>query len=244
MYNTYVSCPLCGEEINEKNNFANNIICSCGWNVSLNKSKNNKQAEQKIVKKILLTSFVIALVISFSIYLGTDQGKIGLLKTKSLLNLNSQKDSLNLSKLCLKYKNISCAVNTLMEVYTKNPKQIDLLKKIAQIHINNKKYDNAEELLKKYLELGGKDVYASYQYGKVLELLDKNEEAIDQYRKSMTWENDFININSTQALIALLIKLEKYKEAKKTINFFYKKTKRNDFKKEFALINKALKRKI
>ncbi len=234
-------CPRCGKPFQSGHVFNGFTLCQCGWMNSQNEDKQNNQVELKTSKFLLMFSSVFALVLAVSIFLGSPNGQIQWLKSKAQLGIASQSDLIELTQICKGYQKFNCAEYSLNLLY-ETTKSLDYLIEKAHIQTLAEDHQQATQTYQHYYQLGGDDPNVAFKYALSLEKAGQIEEAISLYKDSMNNLDGYINFTAAEALVHLLIQLERYNEAKSTIDHFRKQTNTEAFNKEYDEVVTALKK--
>jgi len=209
-----VSCPTCFKTIPLSQSYDGTYICVCGTKVHPNPESTSSTS----------TSFWIVLlgvlsVASFIHATNWDRYFFTIipLKTKQILGVASIQDLNQIVSICEDRKKVFCQEGALTEISHRDPKNLEIALKVAQLQISRESYAEASRTLQRYFNLGGKDRLARYQFAVALSKTNQVDEAKKHLHYLVYAEKSTLDARAARTYVALLLSSGDPKAANKVI---------------------------
>jgi len=214
------SCPICGVEIKSDRVIGDSVVCSCGWCETIHAEK----ADQKQQKRTIMTFAALAMVATMAyghiVSWGTYSAEAPFLKVGSMLGTLSPDGYEELIKAAIATNKWGTAEQAHIDLYRKtaNP---EVIARLGKLQMLLKKPQQAVASYELYYKIGGKNPDVAFFYGEVLEQAGQPDKALDAYHLSITQNPEKLNVNATSNLVHILMKEQKYAEARESLEAFY-----------------------
>ena len=239
-----VSCPKCFEITPEDRRIGDKYFCDCGWRFQVANQKTQTPIH-KDKSSLLICLFAGLILFSFMHVVSWDTYffKIIPIKAAHATGLAGADTIAELSNICEERKKFQCVLDTLSELYEKNPlQQVEALHKKGKLLVKLERFDEATQTYALYFENNGKTPEAHYQYAKALRMQAKFQQATQQYQLALGAKPDVLQISVTRSFVDMLIENKNYKYAKDIITHYRGKAQHSKYFLEAELnkVNDAL----
>ena len=239
-----VSCPKCFEITPEDRRIGDKYFCDCGWRFQVaNQQKQTPVHKDK--SSLLICLFGGLILFSFMHVVSWDTYffKIIPIKAAHATGLAGTETIAELSNICEERKKYECVLDTLSELYEKNPlQQVEALHKKGKLLVKLERFEEATKIYSMYFENNGTDPEAHYQYAKSLRMLSQVPQATEQYQLALAAKPDVLQISVTRSFVDMLIQNRNYKYAKDIITHYRGKAQHSKYflESELKTVNEAL----
>lgn len=209
-------CPRCKMDIAEDRLREPLVVCQhCGFS----DPKSDRKLEKKIYSHFLRTSLIVTglLLAGFIQAVNWDQYSLSIipLKVKELSGIANLQDYQQLSKICEERKKWDCVETSLRQRYTLSPRtEIEALAQLGKLQYKRGKLAESLQSLKTYFDQGGISLDASYDYARALSQRGFVDQASQVYEQILEAKPETLQITVAQNYVRLLMKNNKYREAK------------------------------
>ncbi len=240
-----VSCPKCFKLTSEDRRIGDKYFCDCGWRFQVLNS-DNKPPVHKDKSSLLICLFAGLLLFSFLHAVSWDSFffKVIPVKIAYVTGMSDTKTIAELSHMCEVRKKYNCVLQTLDDLYKKNPlQQIESLHKKGKLLVKMENYKDAVKTYQLYFDKNGKSPEAHYQFAKSLRYEEMISEATAQYELALESKPDVLQVSVARSFVDMLIENKKYQQARKVITTYRKKAQHTKYflEAELKQVNEALK---
>lgn len=205
-------CPRCNQEFSKKNHVSGIAICECGWSDQTSENK----AAMKIEKKAITAMFAFAVLFTVGFghlqSWGSHATSIPMIKIKQMTGNLSTQGYRELAQACIELNKWSCAENAYVELANLRG-DTEGFAELGSLQQRRGLPERAFAAYQEYEKRGGNDAFSLVQYGKVLEMLNQDLEAMKIYEKSIAAAPEALPVQATSGIVRLLIKKGSYEEA-------------------------------
>jgi len=228
-----VSCPKCFT-----------YFCDCGWRFQIT-NQESQAPVHKDKSSLLICLFGGLLLFTFMHVVSWDTYffKIIPIKAAHATGLAGAETIAELSTICEERKKYTCVLDTLSELYEKNPlQQVEALHKKGKLLVKLERFEDAATTYGMYFEGNGSNPEAHYQYAKTLRTLSQFTKASEQYQLALSSKPDVLQISVTRSYVDMLIENKNYKYAKEIITHYRGKAQHSKYflESELKMVNEAL----
>jgi len=239
-----VTCPKCHNITPEDRRIGDKYFCDCGWRFQVVQAGYKPPAHKdKSSLLICLFGFIFLACSVHAISWDKHFFKIIPIKAAQITGLASPSTLADLAKICEERKKYDCVLNSLSELYEKNPiQQLDSLHKKGKLLVRMERYEEAIQSYNLYFKNTGDIPEAHYQFAKALRMEDDIEQASEQYQKALAAKPDILQVSVTRSFVDMLIENKKFEYAKKIINHYRDKAQNTKYflESELKTVNDAL----
>jgi tetratricopeptide (TPR) repeat protein len=214
---SYFECPRCASSLVKT---LDSSFCECGWYDRASEKAARKSVDSKTMKGLIAFSILLAAVYVHLVNWGGDAVSIISLRARQATSTLSPRGYDQLAQVCINVNNWSCAENAYTQNFliTKDPAA---LSKHASLLVALQRKDEALAIFAKYFNEGGKDGGTMVEYAKLLEMKNKEVEAVKFYLGSIKARPEILSVQAESGIVRILIKQGKYKQALTRVEAFH-----------------------
>lgn len=213
-------CPRCGTEFTSEHHSLGHVVCACGWIDETPVETASKSTEKKSIRA--MAAFAIVFVAGFA-HLGSwgsHAFSIPFTKIAQITGTLSADGYRQLAQTCIDLNKWSCAEGAYMDLATSRG-DVEGLAQLGSLEARLNKPAQAVAAYQAYEKHGGSTATSLVAYGKVLEAMGNDAEAIRVYEKSIVAKPDALPIQATTGIVRLMMKQGRYAEAYSRILAFH-----------------------
>ncbi len=239
-----VTCPKCHNITPEDRRIGDKYFCDCGWRFQV-MQPGYKPPAHKDKSSLLICLFAAMFLLTAVHLISWDKHffKIIPVKASQLMGTASTDNLMKLANMCEERKKYDCVLETLSELYEKNPlQQIDALHKKGKLLVRMERFPEAIQAYNMYFKNNGENPEAHYQFAKALRMSNQIDLATQQYELALKAKPDILQVSVTRSFVDMLIENKKYEQAKRIINYYRDKATNTRYflESELKIVNEAL----
>lgn len=221
--NQFGFCLACQKPLSEENQFANSIICSCGYTMKNNATtKADKGANHRISAVVIAIGVILSASFVHAVNWDNHFFSVIPLKMKDMTGTASISDLRALAQICEDRMKYDCMEDSYKQIYHQHPQDISILSELGSLQERRGRFLEATKTLGLYFELEGDDLNASYAYAKALGAVGRIEEASIHYKRVLDAKPDVLQVTVTKSYVNMLLEQDRLKEAQDIIEFYRK----------------------
>lgn len=215
-------CRLCDRQVLDDRFFGKQYICSCGHIVNDPRSHWYRSVERRKTLALFVTGLFILAVSNYIFYWGSFSSEAFVLGVKRLtknLKYSEIQRLAEIERALGRLDQCEKLYRMLLSLTTTHPEREILTKNLALILMGQGQFLKAKELFLEHFAQGGTDPKIMHHLARTFEKLGDIEHALHWYNKALDGNPRLIE--TTQALLGVLIQNKKWTEASTVLQKFY-----------------------